>query len=254
MATDCIPQVTFEFYDNLKPVVARFDQTQASTDGGVVLLKALDDRLRLTDQLAVCLVDRRDPDKIRHPLRDLLRQRIFGLACGYEDGNDAARLADDPQGRRWGRPLEGSGQVAQLRCPQLCSVQLRGFRSSPWHRPSRIRVFSGCGVGSFALSRTSHPSGSRRWSHPFGGCAPAPGTHRAPENRWYPAGSIQEDSRSPGCVIAPPQSWLPAKAAQSPAHAVRGVAEGMGPWPIRSRGCEPTPWQAHRPIPLRWRA
>jgi hypothetical protein len=88
--------VTFEFYDNLKPVVARFDQAQASTDGGVVLLKALDDRFRLTDQLAACLVDRRDPDKIRHPLRDLLRQRIFGLACGYEDANDAARLADDP--------------------------------------------------------------------------------------------------------------------------------------------------------------
>jgi Transposase DDE domain group 1 len=96
MATDCIPQVTFEFYDKLKPVVARFDQAQASTDGGVVLLKALDDRLRVTDQLAGGRVDRRDPDKIRHSLRDLLRQRIFGLACGYEDANDAARLADDP--------------------------------------------------------------------------------------------------------------------------------------------------------------
>jgi hypothetical protein len=88
--------VLFEFYDKLKPVVARFDQAQASTDGGAVLLTALDDRLRVTDQLAACLVDRRDPDKIRHSVRDLLRQRIFGLACGYEDGNDAARLADDP--------------------------------------------------------------------------------------------------------------------------------------------------------------
>lgn len=96
MATDCIPQVTFEFYDNLKPVVARFDQAHASTDGGVLLLKALDDRLRLTDQLAACVVDCREPNKIRHTVRELLRQRIFGLACGYEDGNDAARLADDP--------------------------------------------------------------------------------------------------------------------------------------------------------------
>ncbi len=69
MATDCIPQVTFEFYDNVKPVVARFDQAQASTDGGAVLLKAVDDRLRLTDQLAACLVDRRDPEKIRHSVR-----------------------------------------------------------------------------------------------------------------------------------------------------------------------------------------
>jgi hypothetical protein len=96
MATDCIPQVTFEFYDHLRPVVARFDQAQASTDGGAVLLKALDEQLQLTDRVAACLVDRRDPDKIRHTVRELLRQRIFGLACGYEDANDAARLADDP--------------------------------------------------------------------------------------------------------------------------------------------------------------
>jgi Transposase DDE domain group 1 len=62
----------------------------------VVVLTALDDRLQLTDRLAACLPDRRDPDKVRHAVRDLLRQRIFGLACGYEDGNDAARLVDDP--------------------------------------------------------------------------------------------------------------------------------------------------------------
>ena len=96
MATDCISQVTFEFHDKLKPVVARFDQAQASTDGGVVLLTALDRQLKLSDQLAACLADRRDPNKIRHTIRDLLRQRILGLACGYEDANDAARLADDP--------------------------------------------------------------------------------------------------------------------------------------------------------------
>lgn len=96
MATDCIPQVTFEFYDKLRPAVARFDHAQASTDGGLVLLKAVDDRLHVTDQLARCLVDRRDSDKIRHTVRDLLRQRIFGLACGDEDANAAARLANDP--------------------------------------------------------------------------------------------------------------------------------------------------------------
>ena len=47
MATDCISQVTFEFHDKLKPVVARFDHAQASTDGGVVLLTALDRQLKL---------------------------------------------------------------------------------------------------------------------------------------------------------------------------------------------------------------
>lgn len=115
MATVCIPQVTFEFYDKLKPVVARFDQSHASTDGGAVLLKAVDDRLHLTDPLAACLADRRDPDKIRHSLRDLLRQRIIGIACGYEDGNDAVRLADDPLHKlAVGRdPVTGSALASQ---------------------------------------------------------------------------------------------------------------------------------------------
>lgn len=115
MATDCIPQVTFEFHEKLTPVVARFDQAHASTDGGVVLLTALDDRLRLTDRLAACLADRRDPDKIRHTIQDLVRQRVFGLACGYEDGNDAARLADDPLHKlALGRdPLTGAALASQ---------------------------------------------------------------------------------------------------------------------------------------------
>ncbi|MGH7752230.1 MAG: IS1380 family transposase, partial [Gemmatimonadales bacterium] len=115
MATECIPQLTFEFQKNRRPVVVRFDQAHASTDGGAVLLTALDTQLQLTDQLAGCLFDRRDPDKIRHPLRDLLRQRVFGLACGYEDGNDAARLADDPMHKlAVGRdPLTGAALASQ---------------------------------------------------------------------------------------------------------------------------------------------
>jgi hypothetical protein len=95
MATACIAQLTFKCYPKTT-TVARFDQAYASTDGGVVLLKALDNRLQLTDRLAACLSDRRDPDKVRHAVRDLLRQRIYGLACGYEDGTDAVRLVDDP--------------------------------------------------------------------------------------------------------------------------------------------------------------
>ena len=115
MATDCIPQLTFTFQENRRPVVARFDQAHASTDGGSVLLTSLDTQLRLTDQLAACLSDRRDPDKIRHSVRDLLRQRIFGLACGYEDGNDAARLADDPMHKlAVGRdPVTGAALASQ---------------------------------------------------------------------------------------------------------------------------------------------
>ena len=96
MATACIAQSTLRVHGNCRPIIARFDQPQASSDGGAMLLKAVDDRLGLTWRLASAIRDRRQPGKVTHPLRDLLRQRVFGLACGYADCNDAARLSDDP--------------------------------------------------------------------------------------------------------------------------------------------------------------
>jgi hypothetical protein len=95
MATDCIAQVTFGFEPKGKPVVARFDTPHASSDGGAVLLKSLDTQLQLTKRVAACLVDERQPGKVHHETLELLRQRVFGIACGYADCNDAARLADD---------------------------------------------------------------------------------------------------------------------------------------------------------------
>ena len=79
-----------------RPVVAKFDERQGSSDGGAVLLKAADRRLGLTAALAACLRDERQPGKVRHELHELLTQRIMAIACGYEDTNDAARLASDP--------------------------------------------------------------------------------------------------------------------------------------------------------------
>ena len=79
-----------------RPVVAKFDERQGSSDGGAVLLKAADRRLGLTAALAACLEDERQPGKVRHELHELLTQRIMAIACGYEDANDAARLACDP--------------------------------------------------------------------------------------------------------------------------------------------------------------
>jgi Transposase DDE domain group 1 len=96
MATVCIAHSALRVHGISKPIVARFDQPQASGDGGAILLKAIDDRLGLTWRLASVIRDRRQPGKVAHPLRDLLRQRVFGLACGYADCNDAARLSDDP--------------------------------------------------------------------------------------------------------------------------------------------------------------
>ena len=95
MATACIPQIAFGFEPKGKAVVAAFDMPQASSDGGAVLLKSLDTHLQLTKRLAACVVDERQPGKVQHQTLELLRQRVFGLACGYADCNDAARLADD---------------------------------------------------------------------------------------------------------------------------------------------------------------
>jgi len=79
-----------------KPVVASFDQPDSSSDGGAILLKAIDSELDLTQRLASCLRETREEGKIVHPLLDLFRQRVYGIACGYPDCNDADRLADDP--------------------------------------------------------------------------------------------------------------------------------------------------------------
>ena len=82
MATDCIAQLTFRYQGLRAPIVARFDVPDASSEGGLVLLKAVDERLRLTETVAAGLTEDRQPGKIAHSLVDLVRQRVFGLAAG----------------------------------------------------------------------------------------------------------------------------------------------------------------------------
>ena len=79
-----------------KKLIARFDVAHGSSDGGAVLLKAAERRLGVIETLAGCIVDRREPGKVIHETEELLGQRIYALACGYADCNDAARLSDDP--------------------------------------------------------------------------------------------------------------------------------------------------------------
>ena len=128
MATDCITQVTFQGDGFAKPVVARFDRPDASTDGGLMLVKALDTQLGLTERLAACLDDAREPGKVLHEMIALLQQRIFGLCAGYADCNDAARLVHDPIHKLMvGRdPLTGLGLASQptlSRCACQCSLR-----------------------------------------------------------------------------------------------------------------------------------
>ena len=96
MTTDTAPQTVLfpDLFD--KPLFAKFNQEQASSDGGAVLLKAAERVYGLVKAFARCLSDKRAPEKIRHTLADLIGQRIFGIACGHPDCNDAEHLADDP--------------------------------------------------------------------------------------------------------------------------------------------------------------
>lgn len=79
-----------------KPVVVTFDEPHTSSDGGAILLKAVDLKLGLTDVFAEQIEDTRQPWKVQHGIKELVEQRVFGIASGYADCNDAARLADDP--------------------------------------------------------------------------------------------------------------------------------------------------------------
>ena len=98
-----------------KPIVAKFDQEHASSDGGAILLQACDRRVALTEALIGGIRDPRQSGKIRHAIGDLVRQRLYAIACGYPDGNDAGRLGADPiQKLLCGRdPVKGEELASQ---------------------------------------------------------------------------------------------------------------------------------------------
>lgn len=79
-----------------KKVVVKFDAAGQSSDGGVVLLKSLDEGLGLTSKLLEHLTDGRDQRKVTHSHGDLFRQRVLGIALGYSDCNDSERTRSDP--------------------------------------------------------------------------------------------------------------------------------------------------------------
>jgi hypothetical protein len=79
-----------------KPVVVSFDAPSQSSDGGLPLLVAVDRKLGLTASLAQELVDVRRINSVGHDLTALVRQRVFSIALGYADCNDAARIGGDP--------------------------------------------------------------------------------------------------------------------------------------------------------------
>jgi hypothetical protein len=79
-----------------KKVAAAFDGGTISSDGGVFLLEAADRRLGLIDSLAELSPDARDSAQISHSIANILRERVFAIACGYPDADDLDMLLADP--------------------------------------------------------------------------------------------------------------------------------------------------------------
>ena len=79
-----------------KAIVAKFDGGLLSSDGGILVLREVEQRLRIADRMAACIKDPRAPDQITHGLADIIRFRLLMIAAGYEDGNDADTLRCDP--------------------------------------------------------------------------------------------------------------------------------------------------------------
>ena len=79
-------------FSGARKVRAVFDAEPISSDGGARLLRQVDRRLGLLESLSTTLPDPRDPRYVEHTLLELLRQRVYGVALGYEDCNDATTL------------------------------------------------------------------------------------------------------------------------------------------------------------------
>ncbi len=79
-----------------RPIIARFDGGQLSSDAGVLASREVEHRLGIADRLAACIDDPRAPERVRHGIADILRFRLLMIAAGYEDGNDADGLRHDP--------------------------------------------------------------------------------------------------------------------------------------------------------------
>jgi len=113
--TQCIPE-QLEFHAlGRRSVVGRFDGGRISTEGGGTLLREVDLRIGLTQRLAECFTDHRNPNSVEHSVRELLAQRIYAVALGYEDLNDHDELrADSVLALLVGKvDVEGRGRVRE---------------------------------------------------------------------------------------------------------------------------------------------
>ena len=96
MKTQCKPQALLFQTQSKREVVARFDGGNICSDAGGLLLRQTEEATDIIGKFAACFTDHRDGDLIEHTLEELVAQRIYALALGYEDLNDHDELRNDP--------------------------------------------------------------------------------------------------------------------------------------------------------------
>jgi hypothetical protein len=105
-------------------IEADFDGGALSTDGGLMLLRQVDQRIGLSKSVAKVMHDPRDPNRVQHSLHELVAQRLYGLCCGYEDLNDHTALRDDPL-----MQTAVGTDAALASSPTLCRMERRAMRA-----------------------------------------------------------------------------------------------------------------------------
>ncbi len=140
-STDCIPeQFTFGRVES-RQVILNFKGGTVTSDAGIMLIAALDQKRQITARFAACFQDYRDPDRVQHTLETLLAQRVYGLVQGYEDLNDHDQLRHDPMfavalgklsaSEAAGAPIAGKSTLNRIEhCPKTVTKR----QESRYHR------------------------------------------------------------------------------------------------------------------------
>ncbi len=130
-------------------VEANWEGGQLASDGGAVLLREVDRGLSLIDAINGCIADPRDPRRVVHDQETLLRQRVFGIALGYEDLNDHTTLRTDPMLQlASGQAVDETAPLGSA--PTLCRLENRVTRDEAF---AMNRVF----VEQFIASHQTPP-------------------------------------------------------------------------------------------------
>lgn len=140
-STQCIPeQFSFGRVESRK-VIVNFNGGTVTSDAGLMLIAALDQKRQITSRFAACFQDYRAPNRVEHKLETLVAQRVYGLVQGYEDLNDHDQLRHEPMfavalgklsaSEAVGGPMAGKSTLNRI---EHCPPQVANRKESRYHR------------------------------------------------------------------------------------------------------------------------